>query len=348
MRSIKVLIVDDSPTIRKLIKVELRKHETLKVVGEAGDPLEARELIKQLKPDVLTLDVEMPRMNGIEFLSKVMRLRPMPVVLFSLLTQKYARVTLDALSMGAFDCVGKPQSGDVTKALRELAEKVIASASSNIRYREKKIKIYQDDSDEFLPNRNGVVIGSSTGGVEALSEIISKFPLNCPPTAITQHMPPAFTTSFAKRLDKFCLPNVVEAEDGMIFEKGTVYIAPGGDRHFTVIGKGEKRICRMVDGDPLSGHRPSIDVLMGSFVKTFGKRSVGVILTGMGRDGAQGMIDLRQAGARTIGQDSSTSVVYGMPKIAFERGGVEKQLRLRHIADEILNLCSHSIRKKAV
>lgn len=334
--SIRVLVVDDSATMRGLISAVLRRDPQIEVVGQAADPYEARTAIKRLNPDVITLDVEMPNMNGLDFLKKIMRLRPTPVIMVSTLTQQGASITLEALEDGAFDCVAKPSNGDYHD-FNLLAEKVKAAA----KYRPQPVNgvlprpAGASPNSVFTPDGRIVAIGSSTGGVEALIAVLSQFPANCPPTLITQHMPPVFTRSFAERLNRLCAPEVSEAEDGMLILPGHVYLAPG-HAHLEITGAGKPR-CRLSEGERVSGHRPSVDVLFNSVARVVGGRSVGVILTGMGRDGAQGLLEMRKAGAETIGQDEASCVVYGMPKAAFEIGAVVRQAPLRRIADHVLN-----------
>ncbi|MFC5372350.1 chemotaxis response regulator protein-glutamate methylesterase [Brevundimonas faecalis] len=336
---VRVLVVDDSATMRSLISAVLRRDPDISVVGTAADPLEARALIKELNPDVITLDVEMPNMNGLEFLEKIMRLRPMPVVMVSTLTQAGTDVTLAALEVGAVDAVAKPAPGvPPQEAFADLGEKVKIAARSRVRPLETREARaldsgYRADPDHIL------AIGSSTGGVEALLNILSAFPADCPATVVTQHMPASFTRSFAARLDKISAATVTEATDGAPLAPGRVYIAPGGEHHLEV----SKGRCRLVAADPVNGHRPSVDVLFHS-VAGQARPMTGVILTGMGKDGAKGLLAMRQAGARTLGQDEATCVVYGMPRAAFELGAVERQLPLPRIAPAILDLCAASPR----
>ncbi len=334
--TVRVLVVDDSPTMRGLISAALRRDPGIVVVGTAGDPHEARQAIKQLNPDVVTLDVEMPNMNGLDFLERIMRLRPMPVVMVSTLTQKGADTSLAALELGAVDCVGKPTASGDGAYFSELAERVKAAASAQVRGCEPSARL--PARSHFRPGNRIVAIGSSTGGVEALLTILARFPRNCPPTLITQHMPASFTRNFAERLNKVCLPDVREAVDGAPIEPGRVYIAPGGDRHLTLAGNVTRR-CALVEGPLQSGHRPSVDRLFGSVAWLAGPAAVGVILTGMGRDGAEGLLAMRAAGAVTIGQDEASSVVYGMPKSAFQLGAVQNELPLHRVADAILDAC---------
>ncbi len=337
--TVSVLVVDDSPTMRGLITAALRRDPEIEVLGSACDPLEAREAIKRLNPDVITLDVEMPNMNGLEFLEKIMRLRPMPVVMVSTLTQAGAEVTLAALELGAIDAVGKPGAGvTAMEAFSDLATKVKVAAGSRVRAGAGTASKPSPPSRSYRAAAGHILaIGASTGGVEALLAIISAFPADCPATVVTQHMPATFTASFAARLDRASAATVVEATDGAPLSRGCVYIAPGGETHLEVAGVTPR--CRLVQSDTVSGHRPSVDVLFRS-VAALRQPMTGVILTGMGRDGAQGLLDMRQAGATTLGQDEVSCVVYGMPKAAFELGAVERQLPLSRLPAAILDLCA--------
>lgn len=341
MERVKVLIVDDSQTMRAVVKAVLRADPQIDVVGEAADPYEARDAIKALNPDVLTLDIEMPRMSGLEFLEKIMRLRPMPVVMVSSLTQKGAKDSIEALSMGAFECVGKPTGGDTVKALAHLPGIVRAAA----KYRPQGMTDHTPTIDpalaSFRPNKKIIAIGSSTGGVEALLKLLSGFPENCPPTIITQHMPPAFLKSFAERLNGSVAPKVATASEGAPLRVGQIYIAPGGAYHMQITGR-VSPVCKLVEGDPVSGHRPSVDVMFESVENILGRRAVGVILTGMGRDGAKGLLGIRNAGGYTIGQDERSSTVYGMARVAKELGGVDIELPLTKITSKIMSLCDLS------
>jgi two-component system chemotaxis response regulator CheB len=341
MPKIRVLVVDDSATMRSLITAALSRDPEIEVVGGAGDPFEARGMIKTLNPDVVTLDIEMPNMNGIEFLEKIMRLRPMPVVMVSTLTQAGAEMTLRALELGAIDCVGKPADATGTQeALAEIVAKVKIAARASVRTNAGSAPAaVAPRRKDFMPSGDIVAIGSSTGGVEALLSILTLFPETCPPTVITQHMPATFTASFAARLDRASGAKVQEATDGALLEPGKVYVAPGGATHLEVVRSAGLR-CRLVQGDPVSGHRPSVDVLFNSVAAAVGDKAVGAILTGMGRDGAQGLLAMRKAGARTLGQDEASCVVYGMPRSAFEIGAVEKQVSLSHMGQSILDLAS--------
>ncbi len=335
----RVLVVDDSATMRGLITAILSSDPGVNVVGQASDALEARAAIKELNPDVITLDIEMPNMNGLEFLEKIMKLRPMPVIMVSTMTHRGAEASLAALEIGAFDCVGKPAAGE-RNPFGDLVEKVKAAARSQRQFASpssRQAPVAPTAVADFRVGRKIVAIGSSTGGVEALIAVLQKFPANCPPTVITQHMPQTFTKSFAERLNRLCAPVVQEATDGARLEIGKIYLAPGGDRHLQVIGASAPQ-CRLLDRDPVNGHRPSVDVLFDSVAELAGRNAVGVILTGMGRDGAAGLLKMRHAGARTIGQNEKTCVVYGMPRVAHELGAVEQQLPLTAIGEEILKM----------
>ncbi|WP_075292469.1 protein-glutamate methylesterase/protein-glutamine glutaminase [Pararhizobium arenae] len=335
----RVLVVDDSATMRGLITAILESDPAVTVVGQAADAMQARQAIKDLDPDVVTLDIEMPNMNGLDFLEKIMRLRPMPVIMVSTLTHKGAEASIAALEIGAFDCVGKPLPGD-PHPFSDLAEKVKAAARSQRKFIISGNKAAtptpaNSNTSDYRAGRKIVAIGASTGGVEALIAVLQKFPANCPPTVITQHMPPTFTKSFAERLNRLCAPTVSEAVDGARLEIGKVYLAPGGDRHLTVANPSAP-CCRLVERGPVNGHRPSVDVLFDSVAELAGRNAVGVILTGMGRDGASGLLKMRHAGARTFGQNEKTCIVYGMPRVAHELGAVETQLPLSSIGEEVL------------
>ena len=343
---IRVLVVDDSALMRQLLTSLLSSDPAIEVVGTAPDPLVAREKIKALNPDVITLDVEMPRMDGLAFLEKLMTLRPMPVVMVSSLTEKGAEVTLRAMELGAVDIFCKPldiASGGMGAQGRELIDKVKAAAMARVRplgdirphgtaSRLAVTTIYKS-TDQL------VAIGSSTGGVEALRDIITALPPDAPPIVITQHIPPKFSASFAQRLDGLSAVRVKEAVDGERIVAGHVFIA-AGDRHLAVRRSGAALITHCYDGPLVSGHKPSVDVLFHSVAEACGGKAVGVILTGMGRDGADGLLAMRKAGASTIGEDEASCVVYGMPKAAHENGAVERELPLSHIAEEILRLCN--------
>lgn len=340
MKPVRVLVVDDSRTMRGLICMVLERDPEIQVVGQAADPFEARDAMKALDPDVVTLDVEMPGMNGIEFLDKIMRLRPTPVIMVSNLTSEGTEATIKALEIGAFDCVSKPAPGE-TDMFADLPEKVKTAARSRMRLlagRSNEVQVASKTAQNYVSDGRIVAIGASTGGVEALLAVLSRFPKNCPPTVITQHMPATFTKTFAERLNRVCEPSVAEASHGAPLKEGQIYLAPGSVTHLEVISGKGGYTCSLRNTDQVNGHRPSVDVLFNSVAHVAGAKAVGVILTGMGRDGADGLRAMRDAGANTIGQNQATSLVYGMPKVAFERGGVERQLPLNKIGDEIISL----------
>jgi two-component system chemotaxis response regulator CheB len=354
--SVRVLIVDDSATMRRIIAATLQEDPEIEVVGLCADCVEARAAIKSLQPDVVTLDIEMPHMNGLDFLEKLMRLRPTPVVMVSSLTQTGADINLRALEIGAFDCIAKPAHGNPDN-FTQLAEKVKAAAR-HFRLRRpaapavaataKQMVAKQgaDAQPVYMPDGRVIAIGSSTGGVEALVQILQKFPANCPPTVISQHLPAMFTKSFAERLNKVCRPHVSQAQDGAAIRPGEIYLAPG-DSHLEFVGgqRGRARAgaaplaCQLSSADRVNGHRPSVDVMFHAAAQTFGSGAVGVILTGMGKDGAAGLLAMRQAGAETLGQDEASCIVYGMPRTALEIGAVMRQLPLSKIAARLLQTC---------
>jgi two-component system chemotaxis response regulator CheB len=339
-KPVRVLIVDDSALIRELLTTLLSADPEIEVVGTAGDPLIARERIKALNPDVITLDVEMPNMDGLTFLRKIMTLRPMPVIMISTLTQAGADVTLEALEIGAVDFIAKP-SNDAAHALPLLAGELQTKVKAAARMRVGARAAAPAPSRRVRSvNASGkiVAIGASTGGVEALKVVLMNLPSDCPPILVTQHMPPRFTAAFAQRLDRECPMRVSEAIHDEPIEAGHVYIAPGS-HHLEIARHGTQFRCSLHEGPTVSGHRPSVDVLFRSVARVCPRSTVGVILTGMGKDGADGMLELRLAGGRTIGQDEASSLIYGMPHVAFERGGVMRQCSLGKVADCILDAC---------
>ncbi|MCB1380160.1 MAG: chemotaxis response regulator protein-glutamate methylesterase [Alphaproteobacteria bacterium] len=334
MSAVRVLVVDDSATMRHMVADCLGADRGIEVVGFAANANAAREAIKQLNPDVMTLDVEMPEMDGLAFLEKVMRLRPMPVVMVSTLTSRGSDTAISALALGAVDCVAKPSPAN-PDSFEELPQKVKLAANVT-RLRRPDVVPVRKAAGSYVPSDRIVAIGSSTGGVEALIAVLSSYPPNCPPTVITQHMPAHFTASFAQRLNRMCAPTVAEAHQGAPLVAGRVYVAPGGTQHLEVGGQ-RVLTCTLRAGQPVNGHCPSVDVLFNSVARAAGGKALGVILTGMGRDGAKGLLAMRHAGCRTIGQDAATSIVYGMPKAAHEIGAVGSQLALDAIGPEILS-----------
>jgi len=340
---VRVLIVDDSAVMRQLLTSLLSDDPEIEVVGTAADPHIARERIKALNPDVITLDVEMPLMDGITFLRKIMTLRPMPVVMISTLTQRGAETTLEALEIGAVDFIAKPTGGDLASGLAELAAELQrkVKAAAGVRVGVNRVAPAPEAPRHRPPRLKEkiVFVGASTGGVEALKTLLMGLPADCPPTLITQHMPPRFTAGFAERLDRQCPMRVSEAVHDETIEHGHVYIAPGS-HHLEIVRVGTRHVCRLSDGPPVSGHRPSVDVLFRSAARVVAKSAVGAILTGMGKDGAEGLLELRQAGGITLGQDEESALIYGMPRAAFERGAVMHQHSLAQMADAILDACA--------
>lgn len=345
--AIRVLVVDDSLIMRKMIAQILSSDEQIEVIGTASNAMEARESIKTLNPDVVTLDIEMPGMDGISFLEKIMSLRPMPVVMISTLTQKGAEYTIQALAIGAVDCVGKPKGEESLETFKlELILKVKMAASAkvtrysfNISPKEAK----QSITNTSLDKKNKIiVIGASTGGVQALHELLTKLPADIPPIVIVQHIQGSFVDSFANRLADICNFPVVKAEHDTKLKAGTAYIADSG-MHTEIYKAGGSYICRRRGSELVSNHLPSIDVLFHSVAKSAGSDAIGIILTGMGRDGAEGLLAMHNAGAYTIGQNAATSVVYGMPRVAYELGAVKIQLPLYEIASKILEIMYNNI-----
>jgi two-component system, chemotaxis family, protein-glutamate methylesterase/glutaminase len=341
---VRVLVVDDSAVMRQLLSTLLSADPEIEVVGTAPDPHVARERIKALNPDVITLDIEMPHMDGVTFLRKIMTLRPTPVVMISTLTHAGAEITLEALEIGAVDFVAKPTQ-DLANAMAglatELQTKVKGAARARIGVRRAPAvplvpRVHQPRTHR--PGGKIVAIGASTGGVEALKVVLMGLPPDCPPTLITQHMPPRFTAAFAERLNRECPMTVSQAMHDEIIEPGHVYIAPGS-HHLELHRSAGRDTCRLSEAPPVSGHRPSVDVLFRSVARAAGRSAVGVILTGMGKDGAEGLLEMRQAGATTLGQNEESSLIYGMPRVAFERGGVMRQYALAQMSDAILDAC---------
>ncbi len=345
MKRIKVLVVDDSALVRDILAQGLSMDPEIQVVGVAPDPFIARDKIVKLKPDVLTLDVEMPRMDGVEFLRRLMPQYPLPVVVLSALTKKGAAITMAALEAGAVDVVTKP-STDIARSLNvmlgELRKKVKIASTTNVsawkttrRAAPRPVRV---NSHALAESTDKVIaIGASTGGTEAIRRILQSFPAAMPGIVVVQHMPAGFTRHFAARLNDICAMEVKEAKTGDRVLPGRVLVAPG-DRHMRVRRSGGIYLVDCRPGENVCGHCPSVEVLFQSVAKYVGSNAIGVMLTGMGSDGADGMVEMRSVGARTIAQDEATSVVFGMPKVAYERGGAECLLPLNAIPSRIMSL----------
>jgi len=366
MRKIRVLIIDDSALVRRLLTEILNSDPEIEIVGTAMDPHIARQKIKDLNPDVLTLDVEMPKMDGISFLRQLMRLRPMPVIMISSLTEEGAETTLEALAAGAIDFISKPKI-DIANSLGDYAEDIVSKIKSAARvkvvardYRAankqtSSVKSYRQDTDSIdekysttvilqrpaqirtlKTTEKVVAIGASTGGTEAIKEILTQLRPDNPAILIAQHIPPVFSSAFARRMNLNSAMTVVEAADGQQILPGHVYIAPG-DRHLLLVRDGARYRCQLNDGPPVNRHRPSVDVLFRSVAQNAGKNAIGVILTGMGADGARGLNEMREAGAATIAQDEKSSVVWGMPGEAVKLGAAQRILPLDQIPSGIIS-----------
>ena len=340
---IKVLIVDDSALVRNILAQGLSMDAGIDVVGTAEDAYQARDLIVSLSPDVITLDVEMPKMDGVDFLRQLMPQRPTPVVMVSAHTQKGQQVTLDCLEAGAVDFVAKPATDvarGLTEMMLELRTKIkIASISNVSQWKAKRSVTQSVKTGRELDKYEGwvVAIGASTGGTEAIKEVLCRLGPQSPPIVVVQHMPEGFTRMFAKRLNEMSELEVKEAENGDMVKPGRVLLAPGG-RHMELSKTGNEFRVIVSDGPKVNGHKPSVEVLMNSVAQAAGAKAVGVMLTGMGGDGAEGMLAMRKAGARNIAQDEKSCVVFGMPKVAFDRGGAEKLVPLDHIAQTIMDI----------
>ena len=339
---IRVLVVDDSALVRSLLSEIINREPDMRCVGAASDPLVAREMIRQLAPDVITLDVEMPRMDGIDFLGKLMRLRPMPVLMVSTLTERGAEVTLRALELGAVDFVAKPRIG-VADGLRLLAEDICAKLRTAAQAQVRRLPGPAASTPQRpaapglgrLSTEKIVFIGASTGGTEATRELLMGLPADAPAVVITQHMPPGFTRSYAARLDSLCRIHIKEAADGDRILPGHGYIAPGG-LHLTVERSGANYLARVRDGDPINRHKPSVEALFESAARVVGPNALGVMLTGMGADGAKAMKAMRDAGSYNICQDEASCVVFGMPREAIAQGAAHEVLPLQRIAPALL------------
>lgn len=360
----KVLIVDDSAVVRQMLTEILSSDAGIEVVGSASDPLIARDKIKRLNPDVITLDVEMPRMDGLAFLENLMRLRPLPVVMISSLTERGSEATLRALELGAVDFVAKPKLGmrdGMNEYADQIADKIRAAARAKLRPRAAAPAVAPAPAHvahvraepgatghapahapapaaartHFSSTEKLIIVGASTGGTEAIKEFLLEMPPDCPGILIVQHMPAGFTTSFAKRLDGLCRIRVKEAAHGERVLPGHAYIAPG-DMHLSLGRSGANYVTELDQGPPVNRHRPAVDVLFRSAARNAGANALGVILTGMGKDGAAGMLEMRNAGAYNVAQDEASCVVYGMPKEAVAHGGVHEVLPLSEIGQHVL------------
>jgi len=354
-RKIRVLVIDDSALVRQILSEILKGARDMELVGTASDPFVARERIKETNPDVLTLDVEMPRMDGLTFLSNLMRLRPIPTIMVSSLTERGAEITLKALELGAIDFVSKPKTdiaGTLQDFSEEILEKIRVAAGVRVAARRAPLMpaavVPKHSADAILPAAGArpkvvrttdriIAVGASTGGTEAIREMLVALPPDCPAMVIAQHIPAAFSTPFARRMDSICQLTVCEPTDGQLIMPGHVYIAPGG-RHLLVERDGARYRCRLNDGPPVNRHIPSVDVLFRSVAQQVGPNAVGVILTGMGDDGARGLKEMRNAGAPTVVQDEHTSVVWGMPGAAVKLGAADEVVPLMDVAGAIMRL----------
>jgi len=348
MAKTRVVVVDDSALVRSILTEIINRQPDMECIGAASDPLVAREMIRTLNPDVITLDVEMPRMDGLDFLSRLMRLRPMPVVMVSTLTERGAEVTIKALELGAIDFVAKPKIG-VAEGIRQLAQditdKIRVAAKARVHRSSVPVpggtaptapaKPVTMASIGRMSTEKIIFIGASTGGTEATKDVLMQLPPDCPAVVITQHMPPGFTTSYAKRLDGLCKIRVKEAQDGERILPGHGYIAPGG-LHLSVERSGANYIARVQDGEPINRHKPSVEALFLSAARVVGPNALGVMLTGMGADGAKAMKVMKDAGSFNICQDEATCVVFGMPREAIAAGAADEVLPLNQIAGKLI------------
>jgi len=350
MSKTRVLIIDDSALVRSLLTEIINKQPDMTAIGAAPDPLVAREMIRNLAPDVLTLDVEMPKMDGLDFLERLMRLRPTPVVMVSTLTERGAETTIRALELGAIDFVAKPKLGiaaGLNDLGRDICEKIRVASRARMHRHVVAVPAAAASHAAAAPARPSgsysrvsteklIIIGASTGGTEAIREVLMRLPPDSPAVLITQHMPPGFTRSFALRLDSLCRISVSEAVDGERVLPGHAYIAPG-DRHLKLARSGTNYVVALDDGPPVNRHRPSVEVLFKSAAQLAGPNVLGVMLTGMGKDGAAAMLEMKQAGAFNLAQDEASCVVFGMPKEAIAVGAIDEVLPVNRIAERLLS-----------
>lgn len=342
MSKIKVLVVDDSAVVRQSLRRILNSNDNLEVMGVASDPFMAVQKISKQKPDVITLDIEMPRMDGITFLQRIMSQHPMPVVIISSLTAKGSELAIKALELGAVDIIQKNTLSIDTfsENSQQIIDVVIAAGKSVIRRKNRLLKSVQSPISQVstgvtVTSNKIIGIGASTGGTEAIKAVLEEMPIDCPGIVIVQHMPEVFTRSFAERLDNLCKIEVKEAQDGDSILRGRALIAPG-NYHMSVRRSGSKYYVHIQDGPPVNRHRPSVDVLFQSIARFAGQNAVGIIMTGMGADGAQGLLEMRNAGAYTLAQDEKSSVVYGMPNEAVKLGAAHKIVSLNQLAEHTL------------
>lgn len=344
---VRVLVVDDSALVRRILSDALSKHDDIEVVGTATDPYVARERIVQLRPDVITLDIEMPRMDGLSFLSKLMKHFPIPVVVVSSLTQENSETALRALALGAVDVIAKPGSSlAAADIVDELAQAVRTASHARVVKRAEPTDtapVFTRPAIATIESTHKLIaLGASTGGTQALERVLRSFPVDAPATVIVQHMPEHFTASFAKRLDTVCAMSVREAKDGDYLAPGLALVAPGG-KHLIVQASGARWVARVKDGPKVHHQRPAVDVTFQSVARAAGRNAVAALLTGMGADGAKGMLAMREAGAYTVAQDEASCVVYGMPREAVKLGAAVEVLPLDHVADALL----HAVRTPA-